>query len=142
MHLIKVSVSFRSRFFWQEYLTWFKVQDSELNSDQILRLQSIDLAKISFLLQKLEHGKLSNQKFKNIFKNYILKGSSLELTVEADVSDEYTRSVIDYLKFTYPEHFSVSPLPKNKINYLVGLGVKYSKGKVNPKKLQELLGTS
>ena len=112
-----------------------------LDLDQISRLQSIDLHQITDLLIKLENGKLSNQKFKKIFKNYIQQGSPLEVVVEADISDEYTHSVIDYLKSNYSEHFSVLPLPKNKINYLVGLGVKYSKGKVNPKKLQELLGS-
>ena len=139
MNMESISQTLRTRFFWQEYLTWYNIKDTELSPEQVIRLESIDLLDITSILKKLESEKLSNQEFKKILKKYIIQGSSLKTVKELDSSDEYTHSVVEYLKITYPKHFSVHPLPNNKINYLVGLGVKYSKGKVNPKSLQELL---
>ncbi len=139
MNMSLISHSLRSRFFWQEFLTWYNIKDSELSFEQTKRLFEINLKDIISLLKKLDQGKLSNQEFKKLLRKYVLLGNSLTDIVEANTSHEYTISVIDHLKNTYPQHFSQVPLPPNKINYLVGLGVKYSKGKVNPKSLQELL---
>ena len=139
MNMEGVSQGSRTRFFWQEYLTWFKLKDTELEPNQLNRFLELKTTDISPLLMKLENQKLSNQEFKKILKKYILDGFDLTKVSELDTSENFTNSVLEYLQSSYPVHFSVLPIPPNKINYLVGLGVKYSKGKVNPKALQELL---
>lgn len=139
MNIEGVSQGLRTRFFWQEYLSWFKQKDTELLPDQAKRFVSIKTTDILPLLFKLETQKLSNQEFKKILKRYILDGIDLTNISELETSEDFTKSVLEHLQFTYPDHFKVLPIPSNKINYLVGLGVKYTKGKVNPKALQELL---
>ena len=139
INLEPISKSLLGRFFWQDYLSWFKVEDTELTIEQVNRFQNLNISNVLSLLKKLEDNKLSNQEFKKIFRNYIIQGQSLENISELNNSENYTNSVLDYLKTTYPKNFSELPIPLNKINYLVGLGVKYSKGKVNPKALQYML---
>lgn len=128
-----------NRFFWQEYLTWFKIKDTELSPKQNERLFNFNFDNLKDLLQKLESDKISNQDFKKIFKKYVLYGSSLADVEELNSSEEFTNNVILYLQQTYPQHFTEIPLKPKKVNYLVGLGIKYSKGKVNPKSLQKQL---
>lgn len=139
MNIESISKSLRMRFFWQDYLSWFKIKDSDLSPEQLIRFQNLNISEILPLLNKLEDNKLSNQEFKKIFRNYIRNNKSLQNISELNNSENFTKSVLEYLKLTYPNYFSELPIPLNKVNYLVGLGVKYSKGKVNPKVLQEVL---
>lgn len=137
MAIQKVSETVRKRFFWQEFLSWYNVKDSDLSEDQIKRILKIDFQLVAKLLVKLESNTVTNQEFKKILKNYVLEGKSLEEAREVD--DTIINSVLEYLKTKYPDFFVELPIPNNKINRLVGLGVKYSKGKVNPKMLQKML---
>jgi aspartyl-tRNA(Asn)/glutamyl-tRNA(Gln) amidotransferase subunit B len=139
MNLNHISKSVRERFFWLEFLSWYKLKDSKLNYDQIKRLFDLKINDLTILLEKLDQDKLSNQEFRKIFKKYVIEGDPIHLSSELDNTDEYTFSVLNHLKTLYPQHFSTSPIPENKINYLVGLGVKYSKGKVNPKTLRKII---
>ena len=47
MNMESISQSLRTRFFWQEYLTWYKLKDTELSPEQVIRLETIDLSDIS-----------------------------------------------------------------------------------------------
>ena len=106
MNFSTITVNTKMRFFWQEYLTWVKQKEKSLTNEQLDRFSTLDLNKINQLLIKLEEDKLSNQNFKNILKNYVINGISFDSISDLENSDDYTRSVFDYLNFNYPHFFS------------------------------------
>lgn len=139
MNFSDLSKNTKKRFFWQEYLSWYNQKNQTLSLEQLKRFNTLNLNEIHGLLTKLEKGKISNQKFKNILKKYIVSGKSLDESNIVDNTENFTLSIVEHLKTTYPLYFKEKPIPSNKINYLIGQGIKYSKGKVNPKTLQKLL---
>ena len=78
---------------------------------------------------------MSLKEFRRILRRHITKNELLETKIEK--KEISYLEIIQYLRDKFPSAWHQSKSEPNKINYLVGQGVKFSKGDVNPKKLRE-----
>ena len=75
------------------------------------------------------------KEFKRILRRHITKNEPLAINKQ-NKEISYLE-IIEYLKDKFPSTWLQSKSEPNKINYLIGQGVKFSKGNVDPKKLRE-----
>lgn len=131
----EVNNSLKERFFWQEYLSWYNTLNSPIEKDLQYNITKLDLNKIKILLTAVSKNDIDIKEFKRILRRHITKNESLEISASIHPNIDIAE-ISTYLKTNFSKIWEESKSKPKKINFLVGQGVKFSKGKVNVKLLR------
>ena len=126
----------KDRFFWQDYLSFYKDIDAHEDNDIMLRIKNISISNIEDLLKGVSQAKITNKEQKRLLRRHIMKNDPLLINTESSVN--YSE-IINHLKKNFSKVWDQSKTNSNKINFLVGQGIRYSNGKANAKELRNLI---
>ncbi len=126
------------QFFWRDYLSWYH---SEIPEERE-RAKEIPLTDVQQILSDFSTLKIQKNQMYRIFRNYIKKGRPLNIERRRIIESRQEIAIddiIQQLESKFPKIWKECKKNKNKINYLVGQGIRLSKGQANPKQLFHLI---
>jgi aspartyl-tRNA(Asn)/glutamyl-tRNA(Gln) amidotransferase subunit B len=124
-----------SKFFWRDYIRWYNAKEKEFQ-EKIIKIKYSDL---ELLINELKSDQISWNQFSKIIRHYVTKSRPLKLVSISNGSGITSEDVLTHLVKKYPKEWKESFINPKLLNYLVGKGMKISKGHVKPKDLLQTL---
>ena len=138
LHAIeKVSLSFKNEFFWRDFLSYYH-NENENVVKQAMKIVD-DITSLENLFISREHEEITIIQYRKCIRDYFTKNKPLYIENLINNKTNDLSKILEQLKKQFPEIWTSSFQNPNQLNYLVGIGVKLSKGTIKPHLLLETL---
>ena len=132
-----VSLSLKNEFFWRDFLSYYHNENKSIIKQAVKIVDNMTSLENIFMAREQEE--ITIIQYRKCLRDYFTKNKLIDKEKLLKDETETLSQVLNQLEEYFPELWVSSLQNPNQLNYLVGKGVKLSKGTIKPQLLLKAL---